>query len=496
MFLSLATTAPRAADLGFLLQKHPERVFRRELSVGIATVFYPEATDDRCEVCLLLEPDPVKLARKAMRHGGAGGGPNGGSYADAKPYLAGSLLAVAIGRCFNSALAGRAKDRVERLTEDWPVTVSLPALPCRGGPEAVRAAWEPLGYACDATALPLDPDRPAWGDATVCRVSLTGAQPIPAVLNHLAVLLPALEGDRHHFVGDEEVEKLLRRGGEWLASHPRRDKLVSFSLKRQGGLIADALERLDDLAETPAPTDDAPTDDAPTDEVPANEPPPLEPPAADGPRAPRLHEVRLDAIVAVLTDPAREIASVADLGCGEGKLLRRLIDEPRFARLLGLDVSAPLLSRTADRLRLDRGDRGERVSLIQGSLTLRDDRLTGFDAAVLCEVIEHLDPHRLDAVAASVFGCAAPRIVVLTTPNREYNAVWDALPAGALRHGDHRFEWTRAEFTAWTDAVAVRFRYAVERRPLGEEHTEFGPPSQMAIFTRLAAADAVTEEDR
>ncbi|QDT17673.1 3' terminal RNA ribose 2'-O-methyltransferase Hen1 [Alienimonas californiensis] len=469
MFLSLATTAPRAADLGFLLQKHPERTFRRELSVGVATVFYPEATDERCEVCLLLEPDPVKLAREAMKHGGSGGGPNSGGYADAKPYLAGSLLSVAIGRCFNSALGGRAKDRVERLTEDWPLTITLPALACRGGPEAVRAAWEPLGYDCDVAALPLDPERPTWGDAAVCRVTLTGAQPIPAVLNHLAVLLPALEGDRHHYVGDAEVEKLLRRGGEWLATHPHRDRLVAFSLKRRGSLVADALEQLDELAESAAPT---------AAEAPAA------PPAADSPRGPRLHEQRLDAIVGVLTESARGIASVADLGCGEGKLLRRLIDEPRFDRLIGMDVSAPLLARTADRLHLDRSGLRDRVALIQGSLTLRDDRLSGFDAAVLCEVIEHLDPHRLDAVAASVFGCAAPGTVVLTTPNREYNAAWETLPAGAFRHGDHRFEWTRAEFAAWTDAVAARYRYAVERRPLGEDHPELGPPSQLAIFTR------------
>lgn len=252
MFLSLATTAPQATDLGFLLQKHPERVFRRELSVGVAAVFYPEATAERCEVCLLLEPDPVKLAREAMKHGGGG-------YADAKPYLAGSLLAVAIGRCFNSALGGRAKEKAERLAEAWPITLRLPTLPCRGGEDAVRAAWEPLGYDCTIVPAPLDPDRPAWGAANLFHVTLTGSHPIPAVLSHLAVLLPALEGDRHHFIGAEEVDKLVRRGGEWLADHPHRDRLVAFSLKRQRSLIDDALERLDGLSSpaSPSPTGDA-----------------------------------------------------------------------------------------------------------------------------------------------------------------------------------------------------------------------------------------------
>ena len=454
MFLSLATTADDPAmkpadELGFLLQKHPGRVFERELSVGVARVFYPEATAERCEVCLLLEADPVKLARESH-----GSGPGGG-YAAAKPYLAGSLLAVALGRCFNTALAGRAKEKTERLTEAWPLTVTLPALPCRGGADAVRAAFEPLGYACDIVTSPLDPDQPAWGEAGVHHVILTGRQTIPAVLNHLAVLLPALEGDRHHFVSSEEVEKLVRRGGEWLADHPLRDRLVAFSLKRKPSLIAQALEQLDAL----------------TGDGEAVKPRPL-------------HAARLDAVMTVLADPARGVASVADLGCGEGKLLRRLIAEPRFDRILGLDVSAPLLARTADRLHLDRGGVGDRVSLIQGSLTLKDDRLEGFDAAVLCEVIEHVDPHRLDAVAACVFGCARPRVVVLTTPNREFNAVWQTLPASERRHADHRFEWDRPEFAAWTDEVADRHGYRVQRSGVGEERAEFGPPSQLAVFTR------------
>ena len=464
MFLSLATTAPRAADLGFLLQKHPGRVFRRELSVGVATVFYPRADDERCEVCLLLETDPVKLARDAQKHGGGG-------YAAAKPYLAGSLFAVAIGRCFNSALAGRAKEKTERLTERWPITLTLPAVPCRGGPAAVRAAWEPLGYACEVAPASLDERRRDGEAAVVHHVTLTGSQTIPDALNHLAVLLPALEGDRHHFVDAAEVEKLVRRGGAWLADHPLRDRLVAHSLKRKRSLIADALERLDGLS-------------APVDEVTSEPAPEGAPPSGDGEPGRPLHTLRLEAVLAALTEPGRGVSSVADLGCGEGKLLRELMAEPRFERILGMDVSAPLLARTAERLHLDRGDRKDRIELIQGSLTLRDDRLTGFDAAVLCEVIEHLDPHRLDAVAASVFGCAAPRTVVLTTPNRDYNVVWESLPAGSLRHPDHRFEWTRDEFAAWTDAVAARFRYTVERRGVGEEHAEFGPPSQLAIFTR------------
>ena len=465
MFLTLATTARNASDLGFLLQKHPGRVFRRDVGAGTVTVFYPEATADRCEVAVLLETDPVALAKRAMRHAG------GNAYAAATPYVAGSLMGSALGRAFNTALAGRAKEKAERLAERWPLTVTIPSLPCHGGADAVRAAWGPLGYGVAVTTPPLDPDRPAWGDASTHHVTLTGEATIPDALSHLTVLLPALSGDRHFFVGPEEVEKIVRRGGAWLANHPAKEKLLAFSLKRKRPLVADALAQLGEYIED---------DEASGGREPAEQEAPAEP----KPRFVSLHEQRLDHITAVLADPARDITSVADLGCGEGKLIRKLLKLPRLARILGVDVSAVGLARTAARLHLDRSDRRDRVTLIQGSLVLKDDRLRGYDAAVLSEVVEHLDPHRLDALALAVLGLARPRVLVLTTPNREYNVLFETLTPGALRHPDHRFEWTREEFASWTDGVAGRFGYAVARSGVGEEDPTHGPPSQCAVFVR------------
>jgi 3' terminal RNA ribose 2'-O-methyltransferase Hen1 len=125
-----------------------------------------------------------------------------------------------------------------------------------------------------------------------------------------------------------------------------------------------------------------------------------------------------------------------------------------------------------------------RLRLIHGSLTYRDERIAGFDAAVLLEVIEHLDPDRLAALERTVFEAARPGLVVVTTPNVEYNVRFERLPAGRMRHRDHRFEWTRAEFRAWADTVAERFGYSVDWRPIGEDDPEVGPPSQMAVFSR------------
>jgi 3' terminal RNA ribose 2'-O-methyltransferase Hen1 len=177
---------------------------------------------------------------------------------------------------------------------------------------------------------------------------------------------------------------------------------------------------------------------------------------------------------------------VLDLGCGAGTLLRELLKDKQFEEVVGMDVSIRSLEAAQRRLKLDRlpPTQAGRAKLIHGSLMYRDRRLEGFDAAAVVEVIEHLDPPRLSAFERVLFELAKPRTVVLTTPNREYNVTWEALPAGQFRHPDHRFEWAREEFQRWAQAVAGRFGYAVRFLPVGPEHAEYGSPTQMGVFTR------------
>src|SRR3954469_10696865 len=154
---------------------------------------------------------------------------------------------------------------------------------------------------------------------------------------------------------------------------------------------------------------------------------------------------------------------VLDLGCGEGKLIRELLKDRQFEEILGLDVSVRTLEVAARRLKLERlpDNQADRVRLIHGSLMYRDQRLEGFDAAAVVEVVEHLDPPRLKAFERVLFEFARPRTVVLTTPNRDFNVTWETLPAGQFRHADHRFEWTRQQFQAWANGIGERFGYSV-----------------------------------
>jgi 3' terminal RNA ribose 2'-O-methyltransferase Hen1 len=289
------------------------------------------------------------------------------------------------------------------------------------------------------------------------------------LLEHLFVLFPVLDDDKHYWVGPDEVDKLLRRGSTWLAGHPERELIAQRYLRHDRRLTTDALARLMD--------DDTPEN--PDEAVAAHD---AEEEAVEDRIS--LNEQRLAAVVAAVR--ASGARRVVDLGCGTGKLVGRLLQDTDLEKVLGVDVSYRALERASRYLHVDTmaPRQRERVELVQGALTYRDKRLAGFDAATVVEVIEHLDPPRLDAFERVVFAHARPRTVVVTTPNIEYNARFESLPAGSLRHRDHRFEWTRAQLADWASSVAGRHGYTVELSGIGPDDPELGQPTQMAVFAR------------
>ena len=466
MLLTISTTHAPAGDLGYLLVKNPARTQCFELSFGKAHVFYPEVGDERCTAALLLEVDPVGLVRG--RKGPAGEGGMLEQYVNDRPYVASSFLSVALSNVFGTAMSGRSKERPELAATALPLEARLPVVPCRGGEVFLRRLFEPLGYAVEARHLPLDETHPDWGESAYYDVTLRGTLRLSELLSHLYVLIPVLDRDKHYWIGDEEVEKLLRHGSGWLAGHPERESITQRYLRNRKSLVRDALAR---LAEEDTPDPDAAEEVAEAQEEAIEQ-------------RISLNTQRLDAVVAALREQGAR--RVLDLGCGEGRLLQLLLKDRNFEEIAGLDVSYRALEIARDRLHLDQlsAAQQERLKLFHGALTYRDRRLEGYDAAAVVEVIEHLDPARLAAFERVLFEFARPAAVVLTTPNQEYNVRWESLPAGKFRHRDHRFEWTRAELQAWAHGVAERFAYQVEFRPVGPEDAEVGSPTQMALFSR------------
>src|SRR5882762_1313154 len=454
MLLTLTTTAAPATDLGYLLAKNPARLHTFDLAFGKAHVFYPEATPERCTAALMLEVDPVGLVRG--RQGPAGEGGALEQYVNDRPYVASSFLSVAIARVLGSALGGRSKDRPELAQQAIPLEARVSVLPCRGGEDFLRRLFEPLGYEVTANQHALDETNPDWGSSRYFTVTLRATKRLADLLTHLYVLVPVLDDDKHYWVSNDEVEKLLRHGAGWLEAHPEREAIARRYLKHQKSLARAALERLV-IEEDPEEAAEQP--------VRVEQEAELERPLS-------LDEQRRASVVGALKESGA--ARVLDLGCGEGKLLKALLADKQFAEIVGMDVSLRSLDIAEEKLGLGVGGRlpdkqRERIRLLHGSLLYRDQRLAGFDAAAVVEVIEHLDEARLAAFERVLFECAKPKSIVITTPNREYNVKWETLPAGKFRHRDHRFEWTRAEFQEWANRTALRFGYNMHFLPVGPQ---------------------------
>jgi 3' terminal RNA ribose 2'-O-methyltransferase Hen1 len=462
MLLTITTTYQPATDLGYLLHKHPSREQSFSLSFGQAHVFYPEANIERCTAALLLDVDPVQLAR------GQRGATPIEPYVNDRPYVASSFLSVALSDVFGTALNGHCASRPELAETKLPLRAKLATLPCRGGEGFLKQLFEPLGYSVTVIPHMLDEKYPEWGKSAYFTVTLEATCRLSDLLTHLYVLVPVLDDDKHYWIGDDEIEKLLRHGKGWLETHPQREQIAFRYLKHKHSLTRAAIARLI--------IEDSP-DQETLEETADKEEESIEQPMS-------LHEQRLGAVMAVLHQVGAK--RVLDLGCGEGKLLKLLLQDKSIEKIVGMDVSYRALQIAQSRLNLDRlhSKQKERITLLHGALTYRDKRLEGYDAAAVVEVIEHLDLVRLAAFERVLFEFARPVTVVITTPNEEYNVKFADLPAGKFRHKDHRFEWTRAEFEAWASQIAERFGYTVRFLPVGPQDPLVGAPSQMGIFSQ------------
>jgi len=471
VLLTISTDHSPATDLGYLLHKNPARLHTAEMSFGVAHVVFPEADDARCTAALLVEVDSVGLVR-GRRKGNRS--PSLFDYVSDRPYTASSFMSAAIGKMFGTAMTGRSKERPELVSTPIPLDVSVPVLACRGGAPIVERLFSPLGWQVRSEPVALDPTHPEWGDSPYRSVTLSGELTVKDALEHLYVLLPVLDGSKHYWVNADEIDRLLRRGGPWVATHPERELIAHRYLRHDRRLTSDALERLAELDDAPATVPEEGVDeDAAAD-------------AAESAVEEKisLNEHRMAAVVAVVQAAAPR--SVIDLGCGEGKLLKRLLAETSVGRIVGVDVSHRSLTIAGRRLKLDgmAPRQRERIELHQGGLTYLDPAFGGFDVACLIEVIEHVEPWRLDALERVVFADAAPTRVIVTTPNIEHNVRFEGLSPGRLRHPDHRFEWTRSEFSTWADGVAARHSYTVAFSGIGDDDPEVGAPTQMAVFSR------------
>ena len=459
MLLTITYEGHNTQELGYLLHKNPERAQQFELNYGKAYVFYPEVGDTRTTAALLLDIDPIDLARGKL------GSTDGGlfDYVNDRPYAATSFMSTAISRIFGTAMSGKCEKRQALADSPLNLTAKIYSLKDNGDDNLAAQLFEPLGYTVTTERAVLDSRFPEWGNSPYINLTISGTVKLSMLLNQIYVLIPVIDRQKHYYISEDEIKKLLEHGEGWLNTHPYKEKIAQryFSLRKNF-----ARKALDILL----------ADDA--DEISNNED------AVEKEARTPLNTVRLETVKnAVLASGA---SSVIDLGCGEGRLTALLLSEQQIKKVTACDVSVSVLEKAAQRLGLDRMPTYKRnkLTLMQASLTYKDKRFEGYDCACVVEVIEHIEQARIPAFERSVFEFASSRTVIVTTPNREYNANYENMKENDLRHGDHRFEWTRAQFKEWTDHICEKFGYTCEISGIGDVNGQVGSPTQMGVFRK------------
>ncbi|MDR1887920.1 MAG: 3' terminal RNA ribose 2'-O-methyltransferase Hen1 [Zoogloeaceae bacterium] len=469
MLLTITHTGENTPDIGFLFHKNPARPQVFELNYGMAFVFYPEVSAEKTTIALLLEINPIDLVRG--KEGAVNKDGNGlFDYVNDRPYVSSSFMSVAIAKVFGTAMSGRGDEFQNLADARLDLSATLVMLPCKSETSMLNRVFEPLGYEVAFESFVADEQFPAWGESRYVNLTLRGKVRLADLLHHLYVLIPVFDRKKHYWIGKEEIEKLLRHSEEWLKDHPEKQFIARRYLARSRALANRALERL------------RATDEEEDSEAKAKAPENIREEHLS------LNRQRLGSVLAQIR--ACGAQSVIDIGCGEGSLLSLLLKEPALQKIAGVDVAWSALEKARDKLHYERLSDGQKqkLSIFQGSLTYKDRRFEGYDAATVVEVIEHLDLPRLSAFERVLFEFARPRHVILTTPNREYNDNYQNLGEG-LRHSDHRFEWTREEFRNWARGVGEKFRYAVQFSEIGALDEKLGAPTQMACFSSAAPVE-------
>ena len=476
MLLTITYTGTDTANLGFLLYKNPYRPQKFELGFGDAYVFYPEISDNKTTAALLLDINPVDLARG--KEGNSGGSSGLFDYVNDRPYVCSSFMSVAIANVFRTAMTGRCEEHQDLSDSLLNLEAVVSMLPCRSETEMLNKVFEPLGYEVKYENFQADENFPSWGESKYVNLLLKANIRLCDLLKHIYILIPVFDRQKHYWIGNDEVEKLLRNSEDWLSNHPQKGFITSRYLKRMNPLVSLAFSRLsseslnsneteeDSQAEFAGDTSSQSAEKKEKAEKKLN-----------------LNAQRLGSVIAALKNCGAR--SVIDIGCGEGNLLRMLLREKQFEKIAGTDVSSSALRRACEKIKYDYASDfiRNRIELFQSSLTYKDSRFKGFDAACVIEVIEHLDLSRLCAFEKVLFNFTKPRFIILTTPNREYNVKYENIGTDKLRHSDHRFEWTREEFRNWAEKASAQYGYTVRFSEIGETDDVFGASTQMGVFS-------------
>lgn len=448
MLLTINCEGPDAMDLSWLLHKRPNRFQAFNLGYGKAFVFFTEYSQNSCTACLLLEIMPDALNDLCKSKDGEF------QYVNSRQYLSSSLLAGAIGKAYSSAIKGTCQDKPDLVGKKHGFKVRINNFSCRLNPIFIDRIFSPLGYQIEWRNIQIN-DEYCTGGFICGDLQLSIDATLQEILSHLYILLPVFDRQTHFWLDESQLQKFIRHCQGWLGRHPEKRLIINeyfgpvselkYRLMKHFGVIR---------------------------------------PLADKSRTPTFNQMRRSAISDVIA--ASGAKTIIDLGCGDGSFVFSLHGQNRYEKLAGMDASAQNIENARKKFDSPFFHRRKSPEFFIGSITYRDKRISGYDAVILSEVIEHFEPERMDGVMRNILGEARPKLFVMTTPNKAYNQEFPFLEAGEFRHPDHRHEFGEDEFISFCEKYAAVFGYDLEISHVGVELSRIGSPTFMGIFKKCA----------
>ena len=445
MQLTIQATGDNAKVMSHLLSKNPANLYERNQKGHLVRFFYSKFTDQEVEATIFVTPDPIELVQS-----------NSNSYdithyINDREFAVSSIFCSLIRSALGTALNGQPKEQyMEWVDHPFSLQFEFGPVVSTLTDQQLAELFEPLGFALAITRQEIDYSIRMKDESSARYLTLRGTKTLHESLRQLFVLIPVLDNYKHYYIDEKEIEKLERYGEGWLENHPLRDFIYRKSLR---------FKELYSQVESQKPAGE---------------------PEVQVKKA-RLNELRYEKIAETVSQLKPE--SVVDFGSGEGKLSERLGLIAGVREILAVEPSQSAAVKAA--ARFHKAQENEHFTMpktLWGSLFYFDERLQGKDAIILCEVIEHIDEDRLPKAMDTILHAYRPGALIITTPNREYNDVYEM--EERFRHTDHRFEWTRAEFQQWCLERNNQEFYGLQFEGIGEEHDLQGHPTQMCIFTR------------
>lgn len=450
MQLTIKATGRDVEVISYLLAKNPNNIYERSHNGHLVRMFYSKFNKEEVEVTFFVTPDPIDLSRNSSENYDIT------SYINDREFVVSSIFCTFIRSALGTALNGKPKEEYASwVNHPFSFQFSFGPLASNLSDQQILDLFQPLGYKIDITYGNVDYRIKIKSKSTARYITLKGLTTLQNGLRQLFVLIPVLDNYKHYYIDEKEIEKIERYGEGWLETHPQREFILRQALR---------FKELYTLIEKDSDNKLAKEKEK---EVPVKV---------------RLNDLRYEKIIDYINN-LRNKESIVDFGSGEGKLSLRLGFINGIKEILAVEPSESATLKALKRF--EKAKQKENFILptpIMGSLFYYDERLKQKDVMILCEVIEHIDEYRLPKIMETILKDYQPRVLIITTPNREYNQVYDM--GEEYRHPDHRFEWTREEFNEWCKKQNNAGYYDLTFDGIGEEHELFGFSTQMCLFYR------------